>query len=138
MTVDALPPPLVILSACRTGLAEAPPPTVLEGAHDLAPLATELVSLGIPLVLGMAGRSRTRPAVVDQAVRRCPGPGGKPGGGHGRGAPGDGFQGRSADESVDWAFPALFAAGQVDPGFAPVPPGPPRPTQERTGSRTTS
>ena len=56
MTVDALPPPLVILSVCRTGSAVAPPPGVLEGAHDLAPLATELVSLGIPLVLGTAGR----------------------------------------------------------------------------------
>jgi CHAT domain len=124
MTVGALPPPLVVLSACRTGSAEAPPPDVLEGAHDLAPLATELVSLGVPLVLGMAGRVsdtacrlftrqfgdalvRGESLVVATAEARRA----------------TVSQGRSADESVDWAFPALFAAEQVDPGFAPVPPG---------------
>ncbi len=132
MTVDALPPPLVILSACRTGSAEAPPPAVLEGAHDLAPLATELVSLGIPLVLGMAGRvsditcrlftrqfgdalvqGESLVAATAEARRATV------------------SQGRTADESVDWAFPALFAAGQVEPGFAPVPPGAAdSPTQE--------
>jgi len=132
MTVDALPPPLVILSACRTGSAEAPPPTVLQGAHDLAPLATELVSLGIPLVLGMAGRVSdttcrlfTRQfgdalvqgeslVVATAEARRA-----------------TVARGRTAEESVDWAFPALFAAGQVDPGFAPVPAGAAdSPTQE--------
>ena len=124
MTVDALPPPLVVLSACRTGSAEAPPPTVLEGAHDLAPLATELVSLGIPLVLGMAGRvsdaacrlftrqfgdalvrGESLVAATAEARRATV------------------SQGQTAEESVDWAFPALFAAEQVDPGFAPIPPG---------------
>ena len=124
MTVDALPPPLVILSVCRTGSAVAPPPGVLEGAHDLAPLATELVSLGIPLVLGTAGRvsdttcqlftrqfgdalveGESLVAATAEARRATV------------------SQGRTADESVDWAFPALFAAGQVDPGFASVPPG---------------
>ncbi len=124
MTVGALPPPLVILSACGTGLAGEPSPTVLQGAHDLAPLATELVSLGIPLVLGMAGRvsdaacrlftrqfgdalvrGESLVAATAEARRATV------------------SQGRSADESVDWAFPALFAAEQVDPGFAPVPTG---------------
>ena len=124
MTVDALPPPLVVLSACRTGSAEAPSPAVLQGAHDLAPLATELVGLGVPLVLGMAGRvsdaacrlftrqfgdalvrGESLVAATAEARRATV------------------SQGRSADESVDWAFPALFAAEQVDPGFAPVPPG---------------
>ena len=124
MTVDALPPPLVVLSACRTGLAEAPPPTVLEGAHDLAPLATELVSLGVPLVLGMAGRvsdtacrlftrqfgdalvrGESLVAATAEARRATV------------------SQGRTAEESVDWAFPALFAAEQVDPKWGPVPPG---------------
>ena len=124
MTVDALPPPLVILSACRTGSAEAPPPAVLEGAHDLAPLATELVSLGVPLVLGMAGRvsditcrlftrqfgdamvrGESLVAATAEARRATV------------------SRGRTTDESVDWAFPALFAAEQVDSGFAPVPPG---------------
>ena len=124
MTVGGLPPPLVVLSACHTGSAEAPWPVVLEGAHDLAPLATELVSLGIPLVLGMAGR------VSDAACRLF------------TRQFGDALvrgeslvtataearratvsQGRAAHESVDWAFPALFAAEQVDPGFAPVPLG---------------
>jgi hypothetical protein len=124
MTVDALPPPLVVLSACQTGTAGTPPPTVLNGAHDLAPLATELVSLGIPLVLGMAGRVSdtacrlfTRQfgdalvqgeslVVATAEARRA-----------------TVSQGRSAEESVDWAFPALFAAEQVNPGFAPVRPG---------------
>ena len=127
MTVDALPPPLVVLSACRTGSAEAgptAPPDVLEGAHNLAPLATELVRLGVPLVLGMAGRVSdtacrlfTRQfgdalvqgaslVVATAEARRA-----------------TVSQGRSADESVDWAFPALFAAEQVLPGYAPVPPG---------------
>jgi hypothetical protein len=124
MTVDSLPPPLVVLSACRTGSAEARSPAVLQGAHDLAPLATELVSLGVPLVLGMAGRvsdaacrlftrqfgdalvrGESLVAATAEARRATV------------------SQGRSADESVDWAFPALFAAEQVDPGFAPVPPG---------------
>jgi len=124
MTVDALPPPLVILSACRTGSTEAFRPAVLEGAHNLAPLATELVSLGIPLVLGMAGRvsdtacrlftrqfgdalvrGESLVAATAEARRATV------------------SQGRTAEESVDWAFPALFAAEQVDPGFAPVPPG---------------
>jgi len=124
MTVDSLPPPLVVLSACRTGSAEAPSPVVLQGAHDLAPLATELVGLGVPLVLGMAGRvsdaacrlftrqfgdalvrGESLVAATAEARRATV------------------SQGRSADESVDWAFPALFAAEQVDPGFAPVPPG---------------
>lgn len=124
MTVDALPPPLVILSACRTGSAESLPPAVLVGAHDLAPLATELVSLGIPLVLGMAGRvsditcrlftrqfgdalvqGESLVAATAEARRATV------------------SQGRTADESVDWAFPALFAAEQVAPGFAPVPAG---------------
>ncbi len=124
MTVDALPPPLVVLSACRTGAAEAASPAVLEGAHDLAPLATELVSLGVPLALGMAGRvsdtacrlftrqfgdalvrGESLVAATAEARRATV------------------SQGQSADESVDWAFPALFAAEQVDPGFAPVPAG---------------
>lgn len=124
MTVDALPPPLVVLSACRTGSAEAPRPTVLEGAHELAPLATELVSLGIPLVLGMAGRvsdtacrlftrqfgdalvrGESLVAATAEARRATV------------------SQGRTAEESVDWAFPALFAAEQVDPEWGPVPPG---------------
>jgi hypothetical protein len=124
MTVDHLPPPLVVLSACRSGLAEASKPPVLVGAHDLAPLATELVSLGVPLVLGMAGRvsdaacrlftrqfgdalvrGESLVAATAEARRATV------------------SQGRSADESVDWAFPALFAAEQVNPGFAPVPSG---------------
>ena len=124
MTPDALPPPLVILSACRTGSTEALRPAVLEGAHNLAPLATELVSLGVPLVLGMAGRvtdttcrlftrqfgdalvrGESLVAATAEARRATV------------------SQGRTAEESVDWAFPALFAAEQVDPGFAPVPPG---------------
>jgi CHAT domain len=124
MTIDGLPPPLVVLSACRTGSAEASSPAVLQGAHDLAPLATELVSLGVPLVLGMAGRvsdaacrlftrqfgdalvrGESLVAATAEARRATV------------------SQGQSADESVDWAFPALFAAEQVDPEFAPVPLG---------------
>jgi len=124
MTVEGRATPLVVLSACRTGSADAPPPAVTEGAHDLAPLATELVRLGVPLVLGMAGRvsdtacrlftrqfgdalvrGESLVAATAEARRATV------------------AQGRSADESVDWAFPALFAAEEVDPGFAPVPPG---------------
>jgi hypothetical protein len=127
LTVNAQQPPLVVLSACRTGSAEAGAPVpsdVLKGAHDLAPLATELVRLGIPLVLGMAGRVsdnacrlftrqfgdalvRGESLVVATAEARRA----------------TVSQGRSANESVDWAFPALFAAEQVEPGWAPVRPG---------------
>jgi hypothetical protein len=131
MTVDAQLPPLVVLSACQTGSAEAAPPDVLAGAHDLAPLATELVSLGVPLVLGMAGRVsdtacrlftrrfgdalvRGESLVVATAEARRA----------------TVSQGQSADETVDWAFPALFAAERVDPGFAPVPPGAAGPLEE--------
>ena len=124
MTVDRLPPPLVVLSACRSGSAEVGPsaqPDVLAGAHELAPLATELVTLGVPLVLGMAGR------VSDNACRLFTR---QFGDALVRGASlvvataearrATVSQGRSADESVDWAFPALFAAEQVRPSYAPV------------------
>ena len=122
--MKAAAPPLVVLSACRSGSADigSPnPPEALEGAHDLAPLATELVRQGIPMVLGMAGRVsdtacrlftrqfgaallRGESLVVATAEARRA----------------TVLEGASAEESVDWAFPALFAAEQVKPGYVPV------------------
>lgn len=117
ITAGSGPPPIVLLSACRTGA------TVLQGAHELAPLATELVRLGVPVVLGMAGR------VSDQACRLFT----RRFGGalvHGESlvmATAEArratvAQGQSAEESVDWAFPTLFMAEQIEPEYSPVRP----------------
>jgi CHAT domain len=122
MTAEAGPPPIVVLSACKSGSTDVIPST-LQGAHDLAPLATELVWQGVPVVLGMAGRvsdtacrlftRRFADALVrgeslvmaTAEARRA-----------------TVAQGKSAEQSVDWAFPALFMAEEVDPGYSLVQP----------------
>jgi CHAT domain len=119
-----IPPPIVLLSACRTGSAHNGGSVMLQGAHELAPLATELVRRGVPVVLGMAGR------VSDQACRLFTRRFGSAlvQGGSLVAATAEArratvTQGSSAEDSVDWAFPTLFMAEQLDPGYSPVPPG---------------
>ncbi|MEV4512631.1 CHAT domain-containing protein [Dactylosporangium sp. NPDC049525] len=121
-TLDHGLPPIVVLSACRSG-STADTAGGQPAAHPLVPLAAELVARGIPMVLGMAGRvsdtacrmftRRFNAALVNgenlltaaaearQAVVA---------------------DGQSAVESVDWAFPALFLAGTVPSDYHPVKP----------------
>jgi hypothetical protein len=53
-------PAIVVLSACHSGGATA---GRLVGGHETAPLAAQLVALGVPVVIGMAG------SISDRACR---------------------------------------------------------------------
>ncbi|MGO8730914.1 MAG: CHAT domain-containing protein, partial [Streptosporangiaceae bacterium] len=95
------PPPVVVLNACYTG---AQPPS----ERPAAPLATEMVKHGVPIVVAMWGRvsdracrlftwcfyeALLRSKSVTQAVaagRRMA------------------FEGQGDPDGVDWAFPAIF------------------------------
>jgi hypothetical protein len=94
------------------------------GAHDTAPLATQLVAGGVPIVLAMAGRisdlacrlfvRRFVEALVEGAplaravseARRAAFAEGEP-----------------PHKTTDWAFPALFLSPNVGPGYVPMAPG---------------
>jgi CHAT domain len=117
-----LPPSAVVLSACHTGSSGVGPAQGLKGVHETAPLATELVEHGIPIVLAMAGRVADRACrlftrsfgeslvlgetlvAATAAARKA-----------------SWVEGGSSVDSVDWAFPALFLAEAVPPDYAPVP-----------------
>ncbi|MGH2538880.1 MAG: CHAT domain-containing protein, partial [Candidatus Promineifilaceae bacterium] len=111
-------PSLVVLSACNTG--QASQAVEMAGGHVTAPLAAALVNKGIPVVVGMAGR------VADSACRHFTRRFGEA---IVRGEPlvAAAAQGRRAafaydqspEESVDWAFPALFLAESVPAGYTP-------------------
>lgn len=112
-------PPIVVLSACESAATSTQPR--LLGAHETSPLAVELIRSGIPIVLGMAGKVSdlacrlftrqfgialvegkslvTATAEARQATFA---------------------QGIAPSESVDWAFPAVFMARNIDPAYAPV------------------
>jgi hypothetical protein len=53
---DGVLPAVVVLSACYTAGAQI----VQAGAYETAPMAAELIRLGVPVVLGMAGRVSDR------------------------------------------------------------------------------
>jgi hypothetical protein len=118
---DGALPAIVVLSACHTASTPAGRVVVQAGAHETAPMATELIHGGIPVVLGMAGRVSDRicrlftrgfgealaegePLVTATAhARRV------------------GFaDGPPPHSSVDWGFPALFLAEGVSPDYRPV------------------
>ncbi|HEV2706154.1 MAG TPA: CHAT domain-containing protein [Pyrinomonadaceae bacterium] len=130
LKVTGQPPPIVVLSACYSaggnkGLKRDDDRKggKMLGAHDAAPLAAELVAGGVPVVIGMSGeisdlacRLFTRQfgtALVsgDQLVRAT---------GEGRCAAFS--EGLPPQDSVDWAFPAVFMAEGVGPDYAPLPP----------------
>ncbi len=134
-------PAIVVLSACNTGQADADeqdllapgapvegegerPEVELRGAHETAPMAARLVARGIPVVIGMAGR------VADSACRHFTRRFGEA---VVRGEPlvratADGrraafaYDDQSPEESVDWAFPAVFVSARVPADYRPTPP----------------
>ena len=115
-------PPLVVLSACYSGVVNGSEVLTLGGAHHAAPLAAELVAEGVPAVIGMAGRVSdvacrlftklfgdalvSGDPIVTATTR-------------GRWAALN-FGSPPAD-SVDWAFPALYMAEGVASDYTPTP-----------------
>jgi hypothetical protein len=111
-------PSIVVLSACSTATVGS---SRILGAHELAPLAAELVRAGIPIVIGMGGeisdlacRLFTRrfgeslvlgePLVMATTEGR-------------RAA----FaEGAAPHTSADWAFPSLFLSEGVTSDFRPI------------------
>jgi hypothetical protein len=114
-------PTIVVLSACLTAGTPGAERVVLAAGHETAPMAATLVNGGIPIVLGMAGRvaditcrlfaRRFAEAVIQGEPLVL--------------ATSEARQiafadGRNALTSADWAFPAIFMAGAVPAGYAPV------------------
>ena len=108
-------PPIVVLSACKSGGGDDR--TVL-GAHAVAPLAAELVQSGVPVVVGMAGRIADRacrlftlgfgtgllsgtPLLAAITAGRCAS--------FAEGAP--------PHKNADWAFPAVFLSPKVPANY---------------------
>ncbi len=123
-------PSLVVLSACDTGTVTGPDPAAPGGAPisrkvtdslgptQVAPLATELVSRGVPVVMSMAGRvsdlacrlftRRFGQALLDgQPLTLAASQARRYAASHGA----------SLTESPDWSFPSLFIAEGVPAGL---------------------
>jgi CHAT domain len=118
LRVEGKYPPIVVLSACYSAGVNQ---RMLLGAHDSAPLAAEMVSGGIPIVIGMAGR------VSDPACRLFTRRFGEAllGGESLVVATAEGrraafAEGAPPHKSVDWALPAVFIAEGVEPGYVPA------------------
>ena len=112
-------PPIVLLSACQSGTAMMSP-------QGVGPLAAELVSSGIPIVIGMTGK------VTDIACRLFSRRFAETllGGGRLIQATAEGrraafAEGRPPQGSIDWAFPAVFLSSGVDPDYRPADPNAP-------------
>lgn len=108
--------PIVVLSACYSAGAKL---GKMLGAHEVAPLAVELVAGGVPIVVGMAGR------ISDRACRLFTRRFGE------ALVEGESIvlataQGRQKafalekPSSVDWAFPTIFMADSVPHDYIPV------------------
>jgi hypothetical protein len=108
-------PPIVVLSACKSGGGDD---RALLGAHAAAPLAAALVQQGVPIVVGMAGSISDRacrlftlgfgagllsgkPLLAAIAAGRCAS--------FAEGAP--------PHKTADWAFPAVFLSAAVAPDY---------------------
>ncbi len=108
-------PPIVVLSACKSGGRDG---RTLLGGHAVVPLAAELVQLGVPIVVGMAGRIADfacrlftlgfgagllsgTPLLAAIAMGRCAS--------FAEGAP--------PHKTGDWAFPAVFLSAEVPPDY---------------------
>jgi|GEM_PF-1460329 len=130
-------PAIVVLSACHTGHAHGvnlltgeadgqgnETEVAIPGSHETAPMAAGLVSRGIPVVVAMAGR------VADSACRHFTRRFGEAvvrgellvkATAEGRRAA-FAYDDQSPEESVDWAFPAVFASTKVPSDYTPAPP----------------
>jgi hypothetical protein len=115
LDVNGQLPQIVVLSACKSG-------TMLSG-QESAPLAAQLVTGGVPIVVAMAGRvsdlacrlftRRFGEAIIGgeplleatAEARRVPFASGMP-----------------PHTSIDWAYPAVFVSAAVPAGYAPTPP----------------
>jgi hypothetical protein len=125
-------PPVVVLSACYTGVVPVPNPQDPEktvdveehraaGVDRIGSLAAELVHGGVPVVVGMGGRvsdsaCRLFTRFFGQAVLE------------GESLIAAVARGRRAaflwgtSQTADWAFPALFLAEGVDHAYKPMSP----------------
>jgi hypothetical protein len=117
-------PPIVILSACHSGTqpvsgaAQSSAQPFL-GAAQMGSLAAELVAGGVPCVVGMGG------SVSDAACRLFTRRFGEAviAGESLVAATAEGRWAAYIDrtpQTIDWAFPTLFMADDVEPGYNPV------------------
>ncbi len=132
LRVDGDYPPIVVLSACSSAAAPDGTETIsMMGAYQTAPLVAELVQGGVPVVVGMAGR------ISDLACRLFTRQFGE------ALIQGESLvrataearratfaEGAPPQRSVDWAFPAVFLAENVDPDYAPVKSGEENPAEQ--------
>lgn len=114
-------PTILVLSACNTGQSSGE--VEMRGAHETAPMASQLVNKGIPVVIGMAGR------VADSACRHFTRRFGEAivkgeplvkATAEGRRAA-FAYDDQSPEETVDWAFPAVFLSAKVLANYIPAP-----------------
>lgn len=129
--LKASPPPMVVLSACRTARGADRAESF---GVEIAPMASQLVAAGMPAVIGMSGDVTDRTcrlfarrfgaslvngdcltlAASDARRAAFQNQGGAP-----------------PDTSVDWALPSLFVPDDMPAAFAPVRSSAPRSTRER-------
>jgi len=112
LNVGETPPRTVVLSACQSGTALGP--------QAVAPLAAELVSQGVPIVIAMSGR------ISDQACRlftrrfaQALLSGETLVAATARGRRAAVAEGDAPKRSVDWGFPTLYLSAAVPENYAP-------------------
>lgn len=121
-------PPMVVLSACFGGAVDDFDALPMPGgagatSHPSAPLASALVSGGVPVVIGMGGRISDRTCRLFTQFFCSSIVGGRElMDSLERGRRGVFLQGEDPTRSHDWALPMLFLAGGVAPDFRPTPP----------------
>jgi hypothetical protein len=122
LATDQPPPQIVVLNACHTG--EAEDPGLIDAGRSAAPFASELVTRGFPVVVGMAGEVADRACRLFsrrfyQALLE---------GGEMAHAAAEGRRagvlrhGGDPHSSVDWALPTLYIAeGVTEPRLEVTP-----------------
>lgn len=112
LNVSNTPPRTVVLSACQSGAALGP--------QAVAPLAAELVTQGVPIVIAMSGR------ISDQACRlftrrfaQALLSGETLVAATARGRRAAIAEGDAPMRSVDWGFPTLYLSANVADDYAP-------------------
>ncbi|SOE97714.1 CHAT domain-containing protein [Burkholderia sp. D7] len=117
LNVANSPPQIVVLSSCKTGTAVGS----AIGPEAVAPLAAELVHVGVPVVIAMSGR------ISDLACRLFTRRFGRALVSAGETLVAATTKGRRAAiaegdaprRSVDWGFPAVYLSENVEPGYRP-------------------